>query len=87
MKHPRANVAYVLGPLTSSNTHHNDGTAPPSNAERTVTGASRDPDVFGTLGALLTHETAPFENVAEPLIAEVVLGLSAALAAPTRRPA
>jgi len=37
--------------------------------------------VFGTLGALLTHESAPFEPDPDDLIAELVRTLSAALAA------
>jgi AcrR family transcriptional regulator len=37
--------------------------------------------VFGTVGALLTHESAPFERGADDLVAELVRTLSAALAA------
>ncbi len=37
--------------------------------------------VFGTLGALLTHESAPFERDPNDLAAELVRILSAALAA------
>lgn len=37
--------------------------------------------VFGTLGALLTHESAPFERDPDDLVAELVRILSAALAA------
>jgi len=37
--------------------------------------------VFGTLGALLTHESAPFERAADDLVPELVRTLSAALAA------
>jgi AcrR family transcriptional regulator len=38
--------------------------------------------VFGTLGALLTHTSAPFEREPDDLISELVRTLSAALAAP-----
>ena len=38
--------------------------------------------VFGTIGALLAHETAAFERDPEPLIGQLVTTLSAALAAP-----
>ena len=37
--------------------------------------------VFGTLGALLTHESAPFERAADDLVSELVRTQSAALAA------
>jgi AcrR family transcriptional regulator len=37
--------------------------------------------VFGTVGTLLVHPTAPFERAADDLIAELVQALSAALAA------
>lgn len=37
--------------------------------------------VFGVLGALLTHESAPFERDPDDLVAELVRTLSAALAA------
>ena len=37
--------------------------------------------VFGTVGSLLVHPTAPFERAADHLIAELVQTLSAALAA------
>jgi AcrR family transcriptional regulator len=37
--------------------------------------------VFGTVGALLTHESAPFDRDPEDLVAELVRTLSAALAA------
>ncbi len=37
--------------------------------------------LFGTVGALLTHESAPFERDADDLVAELVRTLSAALAA------
>lgn len=37
--------------------------------------------VFGILGALLTHESAPFERDPDDLVAELVRTLSAALAA------
>lgn len=37
--------------------------------------------VFGTLGALLAHESAPFERDPDDLVAELVRTLSAALAA------
>lgn len=37
--------------------------------------------VFGTVGALLTHESAPFERDPDDLVAELVCTLSGALAA------
>lgn len=37
--------------------------------------------VFGTLGALLTHESAPFERDPDDIVGELVRTLSAALAA------
>lgn len=37
--------------------------------------------VFGTLGALLTHESAPFESDPDDLVVELVQPLAAALAA------
>jgi hypothetical protein len=37
--------------------------------------------VFGTVGALLAHECAPFKRDADDLVAELVRTLSASLAA------
>ncbi|HET6875759.1 MAG TPA: hypothetical protein VFH70_13315 [Acidimicrobiales bacterium] len=37
--------------------------------------------VFGTIGSLLAHDTAPFERDPDELIAELVIVLSAALRA------
>ena len=37
--------------------------------------------VFGTLGALLSHQSAPFERDPDDLLAELVQTMSAALAA------